>query len=113
MDMVHFLKVQVARDPVVATINEDIPAWVFPVLENVFGEGNVRVMSEFSRHDFELPDPAAEYERLKTVYDGSGNPKVYHVVEVFGAGVRGVNELAKAIREAYEESPAEADPLVA
>lgn len=110
---VKFVKLLVARDPTVATILTDEPIWVVPILEEVFGQGNVLPKGEYLKQ-YDPPNPSDEYSRLETVYGGTGNPRVDFVEKVYGAGSRGAAELGRAIEAAtVEELPATGtDPLL-
>jgi hypothetical protein len=121
--MVRFLKCRVARDPQVAVMIEEYPEWEIPILEAVFGEGNISVISERVREYYinprmagAVPEASAEYERLNSVYGGTGNPRVPFVEKVFGSGTLGVRELRKLMQGATVKQEAvspEQDALLA
>ena len=110
--MLRYINVKVARDPQVAVINKNVPAWELPVLEEVFGEGNIVKLGDVSI-ERDPPDAEAEYKRLGDVYGGTGNPKVSFVERVYGAGSRGQAEVGKAIAESVQPDDELTDALLA
>lgn len=111
--MLRYAQVRVARDPTAATIVRDVAEWELPVLEEVFGEGNVQQLGErlIKR---EAPDPVAEYARLEGCYkQPPGEAAVPYVETVYGSGARGKRAIAKAIEAATVDVAPEADSLVA
>lgn len=111
--MLRYAQVRVARDPTAATIVRDVAEWELPVLEEVFGEGNVQKLGErLIQRD--APDADAEYERLVGCYkQPPGEAAVPYVETVYGSGSRGKKAIAKAIAEATVDMEPEADSLVA
>ena len=111
--MLRYAQVRVARDPTAATIVRDVAEWELPVLEEVFGEGNVQHIGEHLIQR-EAPDADAEYARLEAAYKKPPGEAAVPVVEtVYGSGSRGKRAIAKAIAEAVVDVVPEADSLVA
>lgn len=111
--MLKYAQVRVARDPTAAVIVRHVAEWELPVLEEVFGEGNVVKIGE-KLHQADAPDAGQEYARLEGAYKKPpGDTAVPYVETVYGSGTRGKRQLEKAIAEATVEMEADADPLVA
>ena len=100
------VRVKIVRDQ--NTVHSTtVPRWEVPVIGFMFDDGNVTETGESVKLDREYPDPAAEFERLATVYGSDSKSGVPHVASVYGNAGQGVRALAKAIAEAKVEDEAE------
>jgi hypothetical protein len=85
--------------------NKTVAPWEIPVIEFLFDDGNVQRQDgeddQFvNAGDTEYPDAASEMTRLILAYGEDRKSGVPFAVSVYGAGARGVKNLAKAIEEA-------------
>lgn len=77
-----------------------VPAWELPILQAMYGEEAIKVLSEVQRPDTP-PDAQTEFVRLERRYkqmmneDGSKGP--HYVQAVYGQLVLGVANLKRAI----------------
>lgn len=110
--MVKGQQVKVLRDPLSAVILTELPEWEIPVIEEVFGDGNILRVRSVDLPK-QAPDASAEFDRLAQVYGGNGNPRVPFVEQVYGPGTLGKQRLAEQIEKATLEEAPEADPLLA
>lgn len=77
----------------------DIAPWEVAVLAAVNGGDRVKVIGETPVRR-ELPEPAAEYNRLEAKYKFEGDGGRTYVSLVYGEGERGVRALAAEIDKA-------------
>lgn len=107
--------VKIIRDAQTTVNRRAMPPWEVPVVEHVFGEGNVEETGDF---DFDGKDdctPHAEFERLVKAYGNDPADDTPFVASVYGQGRIGLRELTKAMDAAKRESEAAQadDPLLA
>ena len=107
--------VKIVRDAQTAVISKSVAPWEVPVLEMIYGEGNIQ---ETGKYDFDGKDdidPAAEYDRLTKAYGSDPADDTPFVASVYGQGRIGLRELTKFIEAAKRESEAAQadDPLLA
>lgn len=96
------------------------PAWEIPILEHLFGEGNVtktgeseKVMAmDDSSKDRPYPNARDEYIRLENNYGSSVKDDTPYVAAVYGTAPIGLRELQKAI-DGAKEAEAEEDAALA
>lgn len=116
----RYVKIKVVRD-----INAQMPTsvlpWEIPILEIVFGQGNVQETGEFHRV---MKDPAtaypaagAEFDRLTRRYGSDPESGVPYVVSAYGTARSGIEALGRAIdaarkadSKAERKAPAPAAP---
>lgn len=116
--MMRWQRFEVKKDSQ-ASYNREVAPWEVPVLTLVFDEGNIQPTDDYETVNRPYPDPAVEFDRLSKAYPTDPATGIPYVVQVYGTGQRGINALAKAIKEAREADAeylaemTEADPLVA
>jgi hypothetical protein len=85
-----------------------VAPWEVPVLEYLFGEGNVEPQGQFvDAPGRDYPDARDEMGRLQKAYGADVKTDVPHVVSVYGTARVGVKALAKAIDAARGEEDEE------
>lgn len=85
-----------------------VPAWEIPILEFLFGEGNVTRVGESEKvmdvndgtKDRPYPNARDEYIRLENNYGSSPKDATAYVAAVYGNVPIGLRELQKAIDQA-------------
>jgi hypothetical protein len=77
----------------------DMAPWEVAVMAAANGNSHVAVIGE-TPVNRQLPDPAAEYDRLAAKYKFEGDGGRTYVSLVYGEGDRGIAELAKEIDKA-------------
>jgi len=105
----RYVKIKVVRD-----INAQMPTmatpWEIPVLEYVFGQGNVQSNGEFHRvvkdADTAYPAAGAEFDRLMRRYGSDPESGIPYVVSVYGSARNGIEALQRAIDEARKADTA-------
>lgn len=106
----RYERVMIKRDTQ-TTHNRAVPPWEIPILEMIFGEGNVEQTGIFEdvtdTVDGEVvarpyPDAAEEYDRLVSRYKKDPETKIEIVAEVYGQSRKGLKALQEAIDEAEE-----------
>ena len=100
----------VVRDPLMK-VPRTIPAWELPILEAMYGQGNLEDVSFFvGEVDHVLP-PDEEFDRLckSKVYGSDKEVNLPFAQVVYGRGSVGVQKLAQAMQAALatdeEEAP--------
>ncbi len=83
--------------------NRAVPQWEIPILEFVFGEGNVVQLDVFEQAPIDYPEPRHEFERLSKKYGVDKDTGTDFVASVYGNSRIGVRELGKAIDAAKVE----------
>lgn len=99
-----YARIQINRSET-TTFALDVAPWEVPVIAAVNGEDRVRTIGE-TPVTKQLPDPAAEYDRLVAKYKIDTSTGVEFVAAVYGVGQRGVEALAKEIQKAKVEASA-------
>lgn len=79
-----------------------VPPWEIPILEFVFGEGNVVPLGTYTQAPYPYPEPAAEHQRLSLRYGVDRETKTDFVATVYGASRIGIREIGKAIEVARQ-----------
>lgn len=83
--------------------NRAVPVWEIPILEFVFGEGNVVPLGVFEKAPRDYPEPQDEHQRLSLKYGIDKETKTDFVATVYGASRIGIREIGKAIEAARQE----------
>lgn len=97
------VRVIVQRDPT-TKVNRSLPEWEVPLLEAVFGEGNVEMLDEYVNvPGEEYPEANSEFPRLADSYGKDSDSGVAYAAIVYGGGNRGVKALSLAIKKAEED----------
>ncbi len=104
--MFKYVRVQIRKSET-TSVTKEVPPWEVAVLAAVNGGDCVVELGE-TPVDRALPDPSAEYDRLALKYKVDTATGVAYVAAVYGAGRRGVVQLAQEIERARAaaESPA-------
>lgn len=100
--MMRYERVMIKRDTQ-TTHNRAVPPWEIPILEMIFGEGNVEqtgIFEEVEGRDY--PEATEEYDRLVSRYKKDPETKIEIVAEVYGQSRKGIKALAEAIDEARQ-----------
>jgi Zn-dependent M32 family carboxypeptidase len=93
------------------THNRAVPPWEIPILEMIFGEGNVEQTGIFEEvvntgpngeEPRDYPEATEEYDRLVQRYKKDPETKLEIVAEVYGQSRKGIKALAEAIEEARQ-----------
>jgi hypothetical protein len=104
----RYERVMIKRDTQ-TTHNRACCPWEIPILEMIFGEGNVEPTGIFEEvfdtangetYPRDYPEPAEEYDRLVSRYKKDPETKIELVAEVYGQSRKGIKALAEAIEEA-------------
>jgi len=117
----RFQRVKVVRDTN-TVYNRPVGEWEIPVLEFVFGDGNVQKLNEHvDVADQEYPDAASEFDRLTRAYGEDPQTGTPYVALVYGNARIGVAALKRAIdsakaedegaRPALTRAPQDAEPV--
>lgn len=86
------------------THNKTMCPWEIPIIEYMFGDGNVTRTDQFVEvPGAEYPDAVSEMDRLTRVYGSDPETKVPNAATVYGTARKGIRELAKAIEAAQED----------
>jgi hypothetical protein len=109
----RYEKVKVTRDTNTVHSRE-VPPWEFPLIEFLFGEGNLVRTDEFVvptkgkliNHDY--PDAKIELNRLIDAYKADPKSGIPYAISVYGNGTAGVRSLQKLIDEAKDADKAAA-----
>jgi hypothetical protein len=104
----RYEKVKITRDQNTVH-NRAVPPWEIPVLEFIFGDGNVVRTDEFVvptqgkliNHDY--PEVRDEFARLVKCYGSDPQSGVPYANLTYGNAQAGVRSLAKLINEAKED----------
>lgn len=109
----RFITAKVTRDTNHSHTGDFAP-WEIPILQLIHDPGNV-VESGETQVDFEIPEPADEWDRLAKRYGTDGETKIPYVAAAFGQGQNGLAALTAAIEKERVNSRelAGADPLAA
>lgn len=99
--MLRYERVKVKRDER-TTHNRAVAPWEIPMLEFLFGEGNVEALGEYEIVRQDYPAPQEEFHRLKVRYGRNPETHEDNVVSVFGNARRGVEALSVMIDKARE-----------
>jgi len=83
--------------------NRAVPQWEIPILEFVFGEGNVVPLGVFEKAPRDYPEAQDEHQRLSLKYGIDKETKTDFVATVYGASRIGIREIGKAIEVARQE----------
>lgn len=94
MSQYTFYTIVVIRDATLH-IPRTVSGWELPVLNEVFGEGNIEIKEEFTR-EFATPDIEPEKARLERMY-GKDETQIPYVEVAYGRGPACMKALAKAI----------------
>ena len=105
----RYERVKITRDERTVYNRACLP-WEIPVLEFMFGEGNLVHTGAFEQTDTPYPDPKEEFHRLMSTYGADTENGIPFVVSIYGNAGVGHRALAKAIREAEETDREEALP---
>lgn len=107
--------VKIVRDAQTAVISKSMPPWEVPVVEFIYGEGNVTETGEYDYNGFDDRTPEVEFDRLAKVYGSDPADDTPFVASVYGQGRIGIRELKKVMDAAKQESEAAQadDPLLA
>jgi hypothetical protein len=98
----RYERVMIKRDTQ-TTHNRAVPQWEIPILEMIFGEGNVEATGIFEDLDErDYPEAAEEYDRLVSRYKKDPETKLEIVAEVYGQSRKGIKALQEAIDEARQ-----------
>jgi hypothetical protein len=106
----RYERVMIKRDTQ-TTHNRAVPPWEIPILEMIFGEGNVEQTGVFEevfdtqgdeKVPRDYPEAAEEYDRLVSRYKKDPETKIEIVAEVYGQSRKGIKALAEAIEEAQK-----------
>lgn len=105
----RYLRVKITRDQNTVH-NRAVPIWEIPVLEYLFGDGNLvetedyeEVTPQAGQTKVEYPDAREEFENLSKRYGNDTESKLPFVALVYGNAGVGVRALRKAINEAKVE----------
>jgi hypothetical protein len=74
-----------------------VPQWELPILEFIFGEGNVVPTDKFEKAPRDYPEARDEYERLSKKYGTDKETGTDFVATVYGSSRIGIREIGKAI----------------
>ena len=99
----RYERVKVIRDERTVYNRAALP-WEVPVLEFMFGEGNVHHTGAFEENTADYPDAKDEFHRLMGTYGADPESGISHVASVYGQAGQGQRALARAIKEAEEEA---------
>jgi hypothetical protein len=105
-------KIKITRDAQTVH-NLSVAPWEVPVLEVIFGEGNVTLQGEFVPAPGGYPDPGQEMTRLQKVYGADAETGEHHVATVYGKARSGVKALGDAIAQAKADEAREKRPTKA
>lgn len=83
--------------------NRAVPPWEIPILEFVFGEGNVVPLGVFEVAPIDAPTAAEEHQRLSLKYGIDKETGTDFVAVVYGASRIGIREVGKAMETAKQE----------
>lgn len=101
--MVRYERVKITKDT--NTIyNRAVPSWEIPILEFIFGEGNVVPLGVYEEAPYDYPDPAQEHQRLKGKYGVDKETGTDFVAVVYGNSRIGEREVGKAIDAAKRDA---------
>jgi hypothetical protein len=103
----RYVEISVKRDGNTTNVST-VPEWEFPILEFIFGKGNVVDTGKAVNSDRPYPEAGAEFARLAKVYGGDAKSGIAHVISVYGEGIRGVRSLREAIEDAQKADKAAA-----
>lgn len=92
--------------------NRAVSQWEIPLLEELFGEGNVEPLGLFDKVAGEYPDAKVELDRLVRAYGSDPQSGVAHANSVYGNGRTGIKMLQKLIDDAQSEEKADARKAV-
>lgn len=95
-------RVRVRRDER-TVVSRTLPPWEIPILEFIFGEGNVERFEDFVTVDQEYPNESAEFERLERRYGADPETNIPFIASLYGQKSVGRKALARAIDEAKTE----------
>lgn len=95
----RYERIKVKRDDY-TTYNKPVFPWEVPVLEYMFGEGNVERLNEFETSDAPYPDAREEFFRLEKAYGSDPDTHISFACSVYGQAATGINALRRAITEA-------------
>lgn len=95
---VLFNDLLIVRDPNFH-IPRKAPQWEIPVLQEIYGQGEVVIGEEFE-HEMSFTDIPSEFARLANVYGREEDSKIPYVEVVYGRGPAGVKAFEKAVRQA-------------
>lgn len=100
-------RVKITRDPH-TVYNRDALPWEIPILEFIFGDGNViRQPGAAIRSDRPYPEEAGvEFQRLADAFGADPQSGVPYAASVYGQASAGVNHVRRAIAEAKAEDEA-------
>jgi hypothetical protein len=105
----RYERVKITRDERTVYNRACLP-WEVPVLEFMFGEGNLVHTGAFEENSAPYPDPKEEFHRMMTTYGSDPENGIPHVASVYGQAGQGHRALARAIREAEETAKEEGLP---
>lgn len=83
--------------------NRAVPSWEVPILEFVFGEGNVVPLGTFDKAPIDYPTAAEEHQRLSLKYGIDRETKTDFVAVVYGPPRAAIREIGKAMEAAKQE----------
>ncbi len=99
----RFISAKVVRD-VSSQIPIRVAPWELPVLEVVFGEGNIQLTGDVTHvvkdPDKAYPAPGIEFDRLTKKYGADPETGIPYVVTAYGTARNGISALQRAIEEA-------------
>lgn len=95
-------RVKIRRDER-TVVSRALPPWEIPILEFLFGDGNVERSDEFVQTEHDYPDVHMEFERLEGAYGSDPASDIPLVASIYGQKSVGRKNLAKAIEEAKED----------
>lgn len=103
---IRYFRCCVVRDAMMK-IPRQGPVWERPVLEAIYGEGNLEDVEEFEADVPEPLSPKDELARLGKVYGrekrGDGSAGNYWADIVYGRGPVGVKDLSESMKDAIVE----------
>ena len=100
---------QVVRDPTLK-VPRTVPAWELPILEAMYGEGNLEDVQQHEGEVDQILDPEQEMDRLIRVYGRDKETKVPNAELAYGRGPAGVRVLAASMKAAVIDSDGEDAP---
>lgn len=98
----------VVRDPALK-VPRTIPAWELPILEAMYGEGNLEDVQQFEGDVDQILEPDQEMDRLCRVYGRDKETKVPNAELAYGRGPAGVRVLAQSMKAAIVDGEKDDD----